>query len=226
MVSWQDLFTEHVASSLAKQYAMADFLGEHNRKITLTQGTIDFGAGRVFPIQLLGSESEGGGTWQWAWANEASNLPEPVLAGARELRSLSLAHGLRELSEPWLSLDEVDGIRLAMVASGVCRADAYYRCPYEGGAAFVLVFDTPLLDAPRTPFPRMTTVIMNVVSEFEVDHRPMVTAFLQAEGFALSEESAALVGVAPDGRRISVELDDRGRLRAIKGVVTPSQYER
>ena len=28
-----------------------------------------------------------------------------------------------------------------MIASGVCDADAYYRGPYEGGAAFLLIKD-------------------------------------------------------------------------------------
>jgi hypothetical protein len=66
MATFQELLEEHVATSLLRQYALSDFLGEHDWKATMSTGTVDFGKKRIYPIQILGSESEISGTWLWA----------------------------------------------------------------------------------------------------------------------------------------------------------------
>ncbi|MDQ3813354.1 MAG: hypothetical protein M3347_05330, partial [Armatimonadota bacterium] len=115
MSTLKDLLSRHIASSLFKQHTLGRFLGEHNWSISLSGGVVDFGKGRVYPIQLIGTESELSGTWLWAWANTESSIPEQLLVCARQLRDFGEEEGIEELTQAELDSARVDGHLLAMV---------------------------------------------------------------------------------------------------------------
>ena len=221
MGTLQSLLSQHVASSLTRQYALDEFIGEHRWELDLDRGTVDFGEGRRFPVQILGTESELSNTWLWAWANRASDIPPRLLTAAEQLRSLGEREGIAELTERKLPLAVVDGHMLALIASGVCDADCYYRGPYEGGAVFFLITHSPLAHRPPTPAHPMAAVIMQAISLYDVEHRPMVESYLRQEGFRVVERAGTLRGSAPDGRQLAVTFDALGRISGTEAAPSP-----
>ena len=104
------------------------------------------------PVQVLGTVSEYSHTWLWSWANSESNIPDGLLTAALQLQEKGRALELSELVEPEFDVDPFHkGHALAMAATGVLGAAAYYRGPYEGGAVFLLI---PSLQMPE---PNMAT---------------------------------------------------------------------
>lgn len=216
MTPFTALFTDHLGLSLARQLAFWEFLGEHEWSLDLERGTADFGAGRVYPVQLLGNEVETGeGAWVWAWAHR--ELPDVVLTAAHRLRDYGENKGIAELTEPELPLTDLDGHSLATVASGLCRADAYYRGPYDGGAVFFLVHDTPLQGQPISA-ERIANVIMTALAEYSVDHKRLTASLLRQEGFSFTREEGGGIATAPDGRALRVEFDADGELHRVEAV--------
>ena len=67
---FEHLYAKYVGSSLARQHALADLIGDNPWQISLTAGTLDFGPDLVFRAQLIGPESEHSHPWLWAWANQ------------------------------------------------------------------------------------------------------------------------------------------------------------
>jgi hypothetical protein len=130
------LANRYLAASFDKQLYLANLIGEADWHLDMAAGLLSFGDRHRWHVQLLGTEANESQTWLWAWANEASGIPTQLLGSALTLRMLGEAQGIPELAEAEVPLNEVNGHVLAMIGSGVCRADAYYRCPYEGGAAF------------------------------------------------------------------------------------------
>ena len=63
MTKFQELLSQHIASSLLKQQNLSNFLGDYNWNVDLETGKVDFGKGRIYPIQIIGTESEFTGTW-------------------------------------------------------------------------------------------------------------------------------------------------------------------
>jgi hypothetical protein len=216
------LLTQHVASSLTKQHALDEFLGEHRWELDLERGTVDFGEGRRFPIQILGTESELSNTWLWAWDNRVNDIPLRLLTAAHQLRALGESEGIAELTERAFPLIVVDGHALALIASGVCNADCYYRGPYEGGAVFFLVTYSPLARRAPTPAHRIASIIAQAISLVDVDHRPMVESYLRQEGFDFREQAGTLRGRAPDGREIVVSFDALGRVSRTDATASPA----
>jgi hypothetical protein len=213
-----DLLREHGALSLEKQDALGDYLGEHSWSLDLTAGTIDFGAGRVFPIQLLGTESFQSETWLWAWANRESDIPEPLLAAAARLRELGAAQGITELITPELPSTSLDLHMVGAIGCGVTSADAYYLGHHQHGAVLLLL-RSPVLRALLKPSVlHMTTIFMGFVSTWEVaDQRRAFIAYARAKGCTIQELGNRVGVTDPRGEQLVADFDTAGRVVNLEG---------
>lgn len=209
---FQALVSQHIATSLLKQQTLANFLGNHNWNVDMSAGSVDFGQGRVYPIQIVGTESELRRTWLWGWANAASSIPPQLLTCATGLRALGDKEGIAELTQPQLALHDIDGHLLTMTACGVCGADAYYRGPYEGGAVFFLIQQLPLQKQQPASSVELINLISSVIAQFPVDHMVMVRSFLHQQGYSLTESEGKIGAFAADGKEITVSFDQMGRI--------------
>lgn len=105
---------------------------------------------------------------QWDWANQGSSIPEALTQSSRTLREFGTSNGIDELCGPKFKCEGVDGHSLSMPASGVCKADGYYCCPYDGGAAFVLVDFGGAVPEESPLLLRMNIVFTDFISGFDV----------------------------------------------------------
>lgn len=108
------------ARSFDKQLHLGDLIGECDWNVDLKQGLLSFQDRYSWRIQILGTESTRGNTWLWAWANVASNLPPNLIEASLQLREFGKEHGIPEFTEAKLSLDQIDGHTIALIASGIC----------------------------------------------------------------------------------------------------------
>jgi hypothetical protein len=220
MTTFNDLLAQNIGLAFARQLAFADYLGERNWSVDIQQGTCGFGDDLSFPLQLLGTEAEDSDTWLWAWANEASNLPTALLQSCNALKELGVKLGIRELTERSFPLDVASGHTLASIASGMDGQCCYYRGPYPGGALFFLVKDVPAELLRPVPAERAISVMGEVISQFEVNHRTMVESFLKSQGFALAGGSGQL-SATRDADNIVLSFDNLQRLTGIEGKLQP-----
>ena len=220
MSTFKDLFSQHVASSWLKQQQLGEIIGNRSWQVDLDTGVLSFGDGLNFPVQMIGTESERDGTWLWSWANTGSNIPPALLVCAQSLQQLGEAQGIAELTQPEIDLSQVSGHFLTMIASGVCNADAYYRGPYQGGAAFFTLQSLPPRQTPMTVM--LVNVLSSVIMQFDVDHRLMTRSFLTQQGYQVTESDTQLIASAPNDRTITVNFNERG---AISGMDTTAKPE-
>jgi hypothetical protein len=215
-MSFTELFAQHVATGFARQLALSDLIGDRDWQLDLGEGVATFGADLRFPIQLLGTESHGDGTWLWAWANTGSNLAPKVLQLVGWLRGYGHSNGIAELTEASFALDRADGHRLALLASGL-TGRCYFRGPYDGGAVFFHLEDVPAqVLAPVAP-ERALTVISEVLQAFPVDHRTFVLAFLQQQRWQVQATAEAITARHASGSDMRVDFDGLGRISNIGG---------
>ncbi len=137
----QTLFDSHALSSFAKQRHLNELVGEDDWDLDLETAALSFSSGKTWKIQLLGSESFVSDTWLWAWANDQSDLPPDVLQLSERVRAFGEEHDIDELTQPDIPLDWGDGHMMSLIALGICNATAYYRCPHDNGAVFVVIDD-------------------------------------------------------------------------------------
>jgi hypothetical protein len=220
MATFEQLRTQHLGTALARQLALADLIAGRDWALDLTSGRATFGGDLQYDIQLLGSEAHGEGTWLWAWANEASNIPPALLHLCGWLRELGEREGVPELTTPGFPLARADGHALAMLASGL-TGRAYYRGPYDGGALFFHLEGLPAqVSAPVRPERAIT--VLNQVIAMVPDHRTATSAFLTQQGWRLEAAPAGLTAHHPDGTELAIEFDPQGRLSRMSTTLRPS----
>lgn len=212
MASFQAFFEDHAAASLEKQLALADLIGEAGWQLDLALGTISFGATLSFPVQILGSESQYSNTWLWAWANTQSNLPAAQVQAARRIRDLGLREHIDEFTEASVSLEQLTGHQIALVATGIIGADAYYRGPYAGGAIFVLLEAPIVRQHVDGSTLHLIKVFNQLISLFPMDHRRALKAYLRHRRYTPVETAVGIEAVGVDGAVIRASFDSHGRL--------------
>ncbi|HYG75377.1 MAG TPA: hypothetical protein VEK08_10280 [Planctomycetota bacterium] len=222
MITLDKLFEVHAAFSLDKQMALSDMLGDcRSWRFDPHEGTICFGGKNTFNVQILGTESFSDGTFLWSWANTQSAFRPELLKGAGEVRSFGVKHDIQELTQPELPLKRVDGTRLAMIASGLCKADCFYRGTYDGGAVFLLL-NAPLVREFSTSAPqRVARVFTELISGTPLHHRSAFQYYLHYKGYSAQATDAAIVGTSAAGEQVQANFDCKGRLTRIIARVRP-----
>ncbi|GAA5511207.1 DUF6882 domain-containing protein [Novipirellula caenicola] len=208
------LLSQHVGASFAKQMAFADLIGERNWGVSMSEGVATFGTDLSFSIQLLGTEADGDASWLWAWANEQSNLPSSLLQACNECKDIGVTQPVPEFTDRSFSQSIANGHMIALVALGLHPNCCYYRGPYDGGALFFLVCDVPNdVVGPVAP-ERAVTVMTEVISQFEINHRDMADSFLQSQGFTLQPAGNRLLAIR-DNDSLTVSFDSMQRIDKI-----------
>ena len=80
---------------------------------------------------------------------------------------------ISELTEPQLPLGEINGHFFGMIAVGVCQANAYYRGPYDGGAAFLLINDEAFPRNTDPPLQRIASVFPQAISGIDIPNHKL-----------------------------------------------------
>ncbi len=223
MSTFQDHFSDHAASAFARQMALGDVIGDRSWGLDLQRGTLRFGDDLEYPVQLLGTHASGPGTWLWVWANAQSNIPEQLTEAALRARQRGEAEQIEAFTAPSLQLDEaLTDHMIAMTCGGLEGGRCYYRAPYDGGALFVLLDGVPPEVQAPVALSHAPTVLMQVVSQFDVDHRRMVTSFLRQQGLEATSTSATAICAERAGEgHLDISFDELGRISNVKGQLLP-----
>lgn len=230
MTTLLDLFHKHVAASFDKQLLFAEKnqgddpawgcdmqTGKLSLKFSKSGGGIAFFKKKErvefsYDIQVLGSEAHGVNTWLWIWANDKVSYPPRILTAASQLRELGKREGIEELTEGEFSCERISGENLALIASGVCDALAYFPMPYGGGCAYSLCYKENEKHEVEIPIVRLLTVFPQVISAVSVpDHKAAFRGYLNYYRFNATESDGSIHADSPWGE-LDAKFDEQNRL--------------
>ncbi|MEM9952136.1 MAG: DUF6882 domain-containing protein [Chloroflexota bacterium] len=226
------LILKHGAQGFEKQVHFADIIGDTMPawQLDVSNGTLHLGE-VTFGMQLLGTEAEATETWLWAWANEQSNLPDAVLKIANQMRDYGEENSIEALTKSTtIPVDDpVSGHRFGLLASALFGADAYFRAPYEGGAAFLSLKDDDFPADDRHPILRITSTFPQFIQSMRIfDHQTALQSYANYHNLktALTREEGIVTLTAkhPDGSSLTAQFDARDRLTQLQSnIVGDSQ---
>jgi len=218
-----EYFERSALLALEKQDRLALLLGDHIFDLDLDAGKVRFNDAVEIPFQVLGTESDNTMVWLWAWADEQTEVPENLLQASRELRDWGTRSGVKEFMLPSIDLGRVDGHVLSMIASELCKASCYYRDVYEGGSAFILLFDKRMDAQPSFDLPRLSHRYLDLISRYDLDHRNVLLSYLRKKDLSPAETGSLITCELGSGEQLRCEFDGSGRLLMLNGeAVTPS----
>ena len=211
------LFSYHALVSFDKQLHLANLVGDFDWQFDLQSGVLSFADHFHWSAQVLGTESDVSGTWLWSWANEQSGISECLIESSRVLKAFGERHKIPELTEPEVSVKRIDSHMLSLISSGICRANAYYRGPFDGGAAFLLIQDELFPHNAEPPLARIATVCPQAISTLGIPNQRL--AFLSFLAFhEIQCEIRGNVVTVEEQRKpkLFAEFDEQNRLTKLE----------
>jgi hypothetical protein len=213
-----DYLEQFALISLEKQDKLALLVGEHSYGLDLDAGKIRFNDTLEISFQVLGTESDNTLIWLWAWADEQTEeIPVDLLRASRELRDWGSKKGLQEFTLPSVDLHKADGHVLSLIACELCNAGSYFRDAYEGGSAYLLLFDKRIDAQISFDLSRLSRRFVDLITRHELSHRKALVSYLRKKGLPLEETGPAITCELDSGERLSAEFDDAGRLTRLNG---------
>jgi len=217
--AFRSLLKEHILESMYKQIHLASVVEGRDWSLSLDRsspqyGKLCFGEDLAYHCQILGSESYESNTWLWAWANE--HVPEDMTQAAR---GLSQRDGnAPEFKESQLPLEAVDAGQLAMVASGLCSAKAYYSGLINNGLGrmYAIITDETFparqQESPGDAARLMRTIGQTAELGWVPIDRTTLDAFLRSKDGAVQENGSYAL---PGGASVTPTFSKHGLLKSI-----------
>lgn len=180
---------------------------------------VDFGKGTIcfgedeFPVGFLGSESESSNTWLWGWVN-INGFSDEIVADSESFYEHCMMMQMEELKEAELDLTElVNGHTLSsMAVVANMNQMCYYRAPYEGGAAFLLVKDVPDIVFSAISALEAANAIRESISLFPLQHHFLVEGIMEVYCKDTNIDPHTATGRFHDGSVLAVEFDKQQRI--------------
>ena len=216
--NFESIFAVALGRSIAVQQAIAEKVIENrNWKIDLINGVINFGEDS-FPIQFLGSKSDADNTFLWGWKN-INNFPNSMIALPEKIRKYGEAYKIDVLRNANVELNrKVSEYSLAIVASMIGEDVGYYRCPYEGGAAFIAISGLPKEVFDPVDEQRFIDILLKCLnSNYEFDQKLFVESFLMWNNTAYRWDGNTLI--AKFKTRVEVEFNKTSQGLRVKNIV-------
>ncbi len=186
--------------------------------LDLDAGKIRFNDNIEITFQVLGTESDNALIWLWAWADEQTEeIPVDLLQASRELRDWGSRKGIQEFTLPSIDLHKADGHVLSMISCALCNASCSFQDVYEGGSAYLLLFDKRIDAQPSFDLSRLSRRFLDLLSRHELSHRKALLSYLRLKKLPLEETGPAIACELDSGERLRAEFDSAGRLTLLNG---------
>lgn len=213
----RDALSTYAGIAWDRQIDFAEKVGDRPWSADTSQGLIAFGDDLRFRMQVLGSYAFESGTWQWIWANTQAEVAPAFTEVARQLLGFGNAQQLALFTQPRSALREEDLHTIGLIAAGADESAGYYLGNYGEGILLALIDPGHGLPAPAASKPeRVLTVVPQLISEFELNHRLLLRHYLEAKGFAVQDEDGQITA-SQGANRVNAKLDAQGRITAING---------
>ena len=216
--SLEELLEQHAGLSFEKQLSFGELIGECSWQVDMASGQIQFGDDLSFPFQILGSLSFEDNSWLWGWANEASQIPAPLLSKAQALREAGTQKGIEALHQPHIETQESFEHAIGLAACGYFDSKSYY-CANYGKGTLVLLIDGDEIPAPDPErLEKVLTVYPQLISSIPINHYNALQYYLAARGFLL-KTTPLQIEAWQAGRTITASFDEQGRLTNLNGTL-------
>lgn len=217
-MDFRELLSRHAAIAIEKQLRLARSVAGRTWSFDIAASSFRFGD-TAYAFQLLGVEQAANDRWRWAWADAEQGLAPQLLAAARTLQAFGEEYGVRELVEEESDLDHASGQEIAALACGLLDTPGWWRAPFGGGVAWLLLTDCAL---PRAAVPlpaEMARVLTRTLAIFPVDHAIALDSYVVHHGGSVEHAGGTATARMRGGGRMVARFDARHRIERLEAKV-------
>jgi hypothetical protein len=206
-----NLLSSSVGVMKLRQTKFAGIIGHLNWNVDFGHGTIKFGD-ESYPISFIGSQSDINNTWMWG-SNNINGFSDNVIRKIVNYVNKDEIKLTKEINKESFKMDSlISGHYLAGMFAHYEKA-CYYRCNYDGGAAFVLVEKLPQEVFKSASVEETVKVISELISELPLNHLLLVKGIFDANTISYRNlDNKKLIGFFGNYQKLEVDFDEYDRI--------------
>ncbi len=174
-----EVFSACLGRAITVQEACGEIVVKgQNWNVDFAKGTLAFG-NDVYPMELIGSESNSSNTWLWGWEN-VNGFDEKIIKFAKETKEIAKDWGFQALVMEQFDLDEVyNGHNMSIIACGIAKENyCYYRGPHGGGAVFMAFSGVPEEVFAPVDALKFSDTTLKCIQGYDINHKIFVESYL------------------------------------------------
>ena len=209
--SFKVILSKFGALALDKQENLSELIGDAHGDLDIEKGIISFGDIEL-PVQILGFFQEELNQWAWAWDNE-DIFGRDLIKSAAEIKAIGDEFNIEEFSSPILGTTYNGCHTLAMVASSLLDADAYYAVSEEGIDIFITINSDLIKENNSTE--KFKDTYYTFQKNFNVYPKIAFEAYTYLKGYIYKpHDDFSVVKIGED--RIIIGFTERGNVTTVQ----------
>lgn len=209
--SFKVVLSKYGALALDKQENLSELIGDVEGDLDIEKGLITFGEYEL-PVQILGFYTEQLNQWAWAWDNEEI-FGKDLIQASNQIKAIGDEFDISEFNSSIINSDFNDCHTLAMAATSVLDADAYYAVCEEGIDIFVLVNSD--LIAENNSVEKFRDTYYTFQKNFNIYPKIAFEGYTKLKGYTFKPQSDFSVAKIGESRIIA-GFTERGNLTHIQ----------
>ena len=209
--SFKVVLSKFGALALDKQENLSELIGDAEGDLDIEKGIITF-EDIELPVQILGFFQEEMNQWAWAWDNE-DIFGKDLIKSSVEIKAIGDEFDIMEFASPMLVTDFNGCHTLAMAASSLLGADAYYVASEEGIDIFVAINSDLIVENNSTE--KFKDTYYTFQKNFNVYPKVAFEAYTYLKGYIYKpHDDFSVVKIGED--RVIIGFTERGNVTTVQ----------
>ena len=209
--SFKMVLSKFGALALDKQENLSELIGDTKGDLDIEKGVVKFDDVEL-PVQILGFFQEEMHQWAWAWDN-ADIFGDDLIKSANQIKAIGDEFDISEFKSPIILGDFNACHALAMTATAILDADAYYAVSEEGLDIFVAV--TSDLIEENNSVEKFKNTFYTFQKNFRVYGKIALEAYTYFKGYIYKpHDDFSVVKIGES--RIIIGFTERGNVKSIQ----------
>ena len=213
---FRSVFSVCIGKSLLYQKRFIEYLGEYGHwDVSIKEGLLQLDD-RKFNVEFIGTTADGDDYWYSAELE--SVIPDAYIDIMMNTRKTLEALNIPNITEGHILLDgDVNGFDLSMIYIAFAPQDVAYFCGSGNASIYMFVKDLPADIFRKLEAREFPPLLMQILSEHDVDHKLMVEALLSENDIAYEVADGKIVANFGGNSVLNVEFNADGFVSGISG---------
>lgn len=215
-IDFKNVFSICIGKTFLYQKRFIDYIGKYNNWNTnLEEGILKLDD-RIFNVEYIGTTSVSDNFW---YSSELERvIPDEYVDLKINTRKIMQDLNFGKFTEGKIELkDDINGYNLSMVYIAFAPENVAYFCGSGDTSIYMFV-----KNLPEDIFKKMNSIefsncVMEIISEFNVNHKLMIKALLNENEIKYSDNQNSIVAKFNDKSIVTIEFDNNNLLRNISG---------
>lgn len=215
-IDFKNVFSICIGKTFLYQKRFIDYIGKYNNWNTnLEEGILKLDD-RIFNVEYIGTTSVSDNFW---YSSELERVITDEYVDLKiNTRKIMQDLNLEKFTEGKIELkDDINGYNLSMVYIAFAPENVAYFCGSGDTSIYMFV-----KNLPEDIFKKMNSIefsncVMEIISEFNVNHKLMIKALLNENEIEYSDNQNNIVAKFNDKSILTIEFDNNNLLRNISG---------